>query len=287
MPAHTQPSASNTAQSPAPSRDPLQITLLGTGSSGGVPRVGNQWGACDPQNPKNRRRRCALLAEQHRSNNESTRILIDAGADLREQLLSAAVTSLDGVLLTHSHADHIFGLDDLRQLAMFMGRSIDVYMDAETSAIVMGGFNYCFRQAPSSSYPAFCSEQRISHPNQIDITGDGGVLSVNSIKVEHGDIHALGFRLRGLVYLPDMKKIADEFSWSQLDNVDVLIIDALRHKSHPTHLNVEEALALIDQVKPTRAILTNMHSDLDYETLKHSLPDGVVPGYDGLQVMLN
>jgi len=287
MPDHAQPSASNTAQSPASRRDPLQITLLGTGSSGGVPRVGNQWGACDPQNPKNRRRRCALLAEQHRSNNESTRILIDAGADLREQLISAAVTSLDGVLLTHSHADHIFGLDDLRQLAMFMGRSIDVYMDAETSAIVMGGFNYCFRQAPSSSYPAFCSEQRISHPNQIDITGDGGVLSVNSIKVEHGDIHALGFRLRGLVYLPDMKKIADEVSWSQLDNVDVLVIDALRHKSHPTHLNVEEALALIDQVKPTRAILTNMHSDLDYETLMHSLPDGVVPGYDGLQVMLD
>lgn len=264
----------------------LKFTLLGSGSSGGVPRVGNQWGHCDPDNPRNRRRRCALLVEQQLEDGTATTVVIDAGADLREQLLGAAVIHLDGVLLTHPHADHIFGLDDLRQLALFMGQSIPVHMDAATSSIVMRGFGYCFRQAPGSSYPSFCTERRITHPGEIAIDGAAGALRIHSLKAEHGDIHALGFRIGGLAYLPDIKKLADESSRERLRNLDILIIDALRYKRHPTHMNLDEALAFIEDIQPSQAILTNMHSDLDYETLVQTLPRSVEPGYDGMELSL-
>ena len=274
------------ARGTATGKKQLKFTLLGTGSSGGVPRVGNQWGHCDPENPRNRRRRCALLVEQQLEDGTATTVVIDAGADLREQLLSAAVAHLDGVLLTHPHADHIFGLDDLRQLALYMGQSIPVHMDAATSAIVMRGFGYCFRQAPGSSYPSFCTERRITHPDEIAIDGAAGVLKIHSLQAEHGDIHALGFRIGRLAYLPDIKKLADKSSRERLRNLDILIIDALRYKLHPTHLNLDEALAFIADIQPARAILTNMHSDLDYETLIQKLPKSIKPGYDGMELTL-
>lgn len=265
----------------------LEFTLLGTGSSGGVPRVGNQWGSCDPDNPKNRRRRCAMLISRIAAESESaTTVIIDAGADLREQLLSEKVTSLDGVLLTHSHADHIFGLDDLRQLAMHMKQPADVYMDEPTAAIVHRAFGYCFHQAAGSSYPAFCNEIRIEHPKPFSINGLGGPVAVQSVKAEHGDIDALGFRIANLVYLPDAKRIADAVSLSRLDNIDTLVVDALRYKTHPTHMNVSEALEFIAQIRPRRAILTNMHSDLDFDQLSKVLPVGVEAGFDGLKITL-
>jgi len=263
----------------------ITVTLLGTGSSGGVPRVGGQWGACDPKNPKNRRMRCALLATLC-TGQDTTTVVVDAGADLREQLLSANVKSIDAVLLTHPHADHIFGLDDLRQMALFTGRSIDVYMDESTSAVVMQCFGYCFTQAPGSSYPSFCTERRICYPDSIDIQGSAGTLQVNTLKAEHGDIHALGFRIEDLVYLPDIKRIADEASYEQLQHVDTLIIDALRYKHHPAHMNVDDALDFIQRVQPRQAILTNMHSDLDFEQLSNTLPAGVEPGFDGMQLSI-
>ena len=262
------------------------FTLLGTGSSGGVPRVGNDWGACDRAEPRNRRRRCALLVEQHAAGGV-TSVLVDAGADLREQLLSAEVSVLDGVLLTHSHADHVFGLDDLRQLALQLRRPIDVHMDEATSAVVMRAFAYCFAQAPGSSYPAFCTEHRIVHPEPFAIGGPGGELGVRTVLAEHGDIHALGFRFGGLAYLPDVKRLAERDGFDALANLDVLIIDALRRRPHPTHLNLDEALGFIERLRPRRAILTNMHNDLDYATLRDALPPGVEPGYDGLAVELD
>lgn len=263
------------------------FTLLGTGSSGGVPRVGNDWGQCDPDNPKNRRRRCAMLVEHAEFSDAAapenrTSLLIDAGADLREQLLSARVESLDAVVLTHAHADHLHGLDDLRQLAINLRRSIDVHVDEPTAGRVREAFGYCFRQAPGSSYPPFCVERRIVHPSPFAIGGAGGCIQVQTLVAEHGDIDALGLRIGDVVYLPDIKRIHDECSEARLQGTHTLVIDALRRAPHPTHLNLDEALAFIERVAPKRAILTNMHCDLDYATLCRELPAGVEPGYDGL-----
>ena len=263
----------------------IQFTLLGTGSSGGVPRVGNQWGKCDPSNPKNRRRRCALLVELL-SDAGTTAVLIDAGVDLREQLLSANVMHLDGVLLTHSHADHIFGLDDLRQLALVMKSPIPVHMDANTADTVMPAFGYIFRQAPTSSYPAFCTDLEIHHDKLTTIQGAAGAIEFHPLVVEHGDIHALGFRMGNIAYLPDMKKVADSRSLKALENLDVLIVDCLREVNHPAHLSLSESLEFIEQINPRRAVLTNMHSDLDYESLLKRLPENIVPGFDGFQLAL-
>ena len=266
--------------------DTLVFTLLGTGSSGGVPRVGNDWGKCDPDNPKNRRRRCAMLIERVRSDGSKTTLMVDAGADLREQLLTADVKVLDGLLLTHPHADHIFGLDDVRQLAITHKSSIDIYMDEHTSDIVMSAFGYCFNQAANSSYPAFCTEHRIDHHQCVSVTGDGGVVDAMPIVAEHGDIQALGFKVNNVIYLPDVKRITDERSLEALENADFLIIDALRRHPHPSHLNLDECLEFIERYKPGRSILTNMHSDLDYAELQMMLPQNIEPGFDGLSFEL-
>jgi phosphoribosyl 1,2-cyclic phosphate phosphodiesterase len=258
-----------------------RLTLLGTGSSGGVPRIGNDWGDCDPDNPKNRRQRCAVLAEQI-STNGRTSVLIDTGPDMRSQLLQANVQYLDAVLITHSHADHIVGMDDLRQLAIKHREKVNVYMDAATSARVMPAFGYCYQQAEGSSYPAICKEHRIVAGQAVEISGAGGSITFIPFEVSHGDICALGFKVGRVVYLPDVKTVDSAESLALLADLDVLVIDALRYTSHPTHMNVDEALAMIERVKPKRAILTNMHNALDYATLRAELPNSVEPAFDGL-----
>lgn len=268
----------------------LALTLMGTGSSGGVPRVGNVWGACDPDEPRNRRRRCALLIESVQSqadgSDQKTTVVVDAGADLREQLLTADVRSIEGVVLTHSHADHIFGLDDLRQMAINLRRSIDVWIDEPTRIQVMKAFGYCFHQAEGSSYPAFCTEQTLKPHQPFTIDGPGGPVPINTLVAEHGDINALGIRINDAVYLPDMKRVSHPESVQMLSDVQVLIVDALRYNLHPSHMNLEECLAFIEMVNPERAILTNMHGDLDFKTVKKMLPSGVEPGFDGLRIQL-
>lgn len=268
----------------------LTLTLMGTGSSGGVPRVGNVWGDCDPNEPRNRRRRCSLLIERERSQAkdtpEKTTVVVDAGADLREQLLAAGVKSIEGVVLTHSHADHIFGLDDLRQMAINLRRPIDVWIDNPTRTQVMNAFGYCFHQAADSSYPAFCTERILEPLEPFTIDGPGGSVTINTLIAEHGDINALGVRINNAVYLPDMKRITNPESMSMLSDVQVLIVDALRYNPHPSHMNLEECLAFIKMVNPERAILTNMHGDLDYESVKQKLPPGIEPGFDGLRIPL-
>ncbi len=245
--------------------------------------MGNQWGNCNPNNPKNRRRRCAMLVESvDQQSAQKTTVLIDAGCDLREQLLSSEVSHLDGVLLTHSHADHIFGLDDLRQLAISMRSGITVYMDEATTEVVMQAFGYVFHQAAGSSYPAFCDHTRIEHESSIAITGQGGTVEATPLVAEHGDIQALGFRIGDLAYLPDVKRISDTRSVESLGGLKILVLDALRYSTHPSHMNLEEALEFVERVKPARTILTNMHSDLDYDELQRILPEFVEPGYDGM-----
>ena len=269
-----------------------RLTLLGTGSSGGVPRLANDWGQCDPLHPRNRRRRCAMLVSKFsdpvgKATAPATRVLIDAGADMREQMLSAGVPGLDAVLLTHAHADHIFGLDDLRQFWVRDGRRIPVYQTDETREIVMRSFGYCFVQAAGSSYPAFCEAPVLQDGVPVAIEGDGGAIRLLPLAVEHGDIDALGFRIGDAAYIPDLKSVQRKNSRAALADLDLLIIDALRRREHPSHLNLAESLQMIEDLAPRRAVLTNMHSDLDYMTLKKTLPAGVIPGYDGMQLSVD
>jgi phosphoribosyl 1,2-cyclic phosphate phosphodiesterase len=262
----------------------LRFTILGCGSSAGVPRLGSGWGACDPKNPKNRRRRCSLLAERV-TDTQTTSVLIDTSPDLREQLLDADVTHLDGVLYTHEHADHTHGIDDLRAFALHQRRRIDVHLDEATSRSMHTRFAYCFETPPGSSYPPILREHRLEPGMPTEVRGAGGAVTALPILQRHGDITSLGFRIGALAYSCDLNGLPDE-SIAALGGLDVWIVDALRYTPHPSHWMLDETLHWIDRVKPRRAILTNMHVDLDYETLRAKLPPSVEPAYDGMQVLV-
>jgi phosphoribosyl 1,2-cyclic phosphate phosphodiesterase len=260
----------------------LDITILGCGSSGGVPRVAQGWGACDPTNPKNRRRRCSILVEQQGPAGV-TSVLVDTSPDLREQLLAADVSRLDGVLMTHSHADHTHGIDDLRPIVIAMRRRVEMHMDQATSNVVTRAFPYIFASPPGSLYPPLLTEKRIRAGEMVSIAGHGGALDAMPILLEHGEIPALGFRFGALAYTPDLNAIPER-SVALLENLDVWIIDGLRYAAHPTHLTIAQALEWIERLKPARAIITNLHNDLDYEALRAELPPGVEPAFDGMRI---
>ena len=260
----------------------LRLTILGCGSSAGVPRVGQGWGACDPSNPKNRRRRCSALVERFGAGGATT-VLVDTSPDLREQLIDAGVKRVDGILMTHPHADHTHGIDDLRPLYQQMGRRVDVLMDEPTSLIVRQAFSYVFQTPDGSSYPAIATELRLTAGRLSRIEGAGGAIEAMPFDLDHGDIGALGFRFGSLAYTPDVKRIPAA-SRPFLEGLDIWIIDALRYRPHPSHFSLDDALAWIETMRPRRAILTNLHTDLDYETLRARLPAHVTPAYDGLSV---
>ena len=259
-----------------------KVTILGCGSSGGVPRVGSGWGACDPQEPKNRRRRCSILVEQM-GEGGTTSVLVDVGPDLREQLLLAGVTRLDAALITHDHADHTHGIDDIRPMVLHMRRILPVYMDEPTAHALHAKFGYCFTTPEGSSYPPIAREFRIVPGHPIAIDGPGGVLHADAFVLHHGEIDALGFRFGGVAYTPDVKAIPDA-ALPYLAGLDVWIIDALRITPHPSHFSLSDALGWIARMKPKRAVLTNLHTDLDYATLCTTLPEDVVPAYDGMVI---
>jgi phosphoribosyl 1,2-cyclic phosphate phosphodiesterase len=263
----------------------LRLTILGCGSSGGVPRVAAGWGACDPSNPKNRRRRCSALVERI-SDNGTTSILVDTSPDLREQLLDAGVKRLDGVLFTHEHADHIHGIDDLRPMVIAMRRKMPVYASRMTSELLLIRFGYCFETPPGSGYPPILEAHRLDHNVETAISGPGGPIGALPFRMIHGDIDAFGFRFGNIAYAPDVSEMP-EASMACLEGLDVLILDALRYTPHPTHFSVAEALDLIERVKPKRAVLTNLHTDLDYGTLRSELPPQVEPAYDGLRIEID
>jgi phosphoribosyl 1,2-cyclic phosphate phosphodiesterase len=260
----------------------LTLTILGCGSSAGVPRPALGWGACDPKNPKNRRRRCSLLAERV-GNPGITRVLIDTSPDLREQLIDAKVDHIDAVFLTHEHADQTHGIDDLRSVVLHQRRRIPVYLNQSTAKDIMHRFSYCFVSPPGSDYPPICNQHSIEAGENESIAGKGGTIAISAFLLRHGNIPALGYRLAGAAYTPDVNDIPRE-SWPYLENLDVWIIDGLRYTGHPSHFSINDALSWIERFKPRQAVITNMHSDLDYEALRKNLPANVIPAHDGMRL---
>ena len=258
----------------------LKFTILGCGSSGGVPRPALGWGVCDPKNPKNRRRRTSFLVER-RSHAGVTRVIVDTPPDLREQLLDANAESLDAVLYTHEHADHTHGIDDLRAYFIKQRQPVDVFLDEPTARTMHARFGYCFKAPPGSEYPPIAREHRLVAGKPAVISGRGGDITATPVIQAHGDIASLGFRFGNVGYSCDLSGMPDD-SAAALTGLDVWIVDALRERPHPSHFSVADALGWIARLKPRRAILTNLHSDLDYEALRQKLPPHVEPGYDGL-----
>ena len=259
-----------------------RFTILGCGSSGGVPRLGGVWGDCDPENPRNTRRRCSMLIEQEGTEG-TTRVLIDTAPDLRAQLLDAGVGTLDAVVFTHSHADHVHGLDDLRVVVFNKRERLDVWADGDTQNALMSRFAYAFVQPEGSPYPPILDMHTIE--GDVTIAGPGGPITLTPFSVNHGAMDALGFRVGGLVYLPDVADIP-EAAWPLLMDLDIWVLDALRRTPHPTHAHLDRSLEWMARAAPKQGVLTNMHIDMDYDTLVGELPDYITPAYDGMVLTL-
>ncbi|MGR3662671.1 MAG: MBL fold metallo-hydrolase [Paracoccaceae bacterium] len=258
----------------------LTFTILGCGSSGGVPRLGGLWGNCDPENPKNTRRRCSLLVEKS-DGNGTTRVLIDTSPDMRAQLLSAGVGELDAIVYTHAHADHVHGIDDLRMIKFNIKRRLPVWANGPTQDALLSRFGYVFVQPEESPYPPILDLHTINGDVRID--GAGGLITLTPFEVRHGAIDALGFRINDLAYLPDVSEIPDE-ALPVLKNLDCWILDALQRKPHPTHFHLDRSLEWIARTGTKRAVLTNMHIDLDYAETEAATPVHITPAYDGMTI---
>lgn len=260
-----------------------RLTILGCGSSGGVPRIGAMWGKCDPENPKNRRRRCAVLFERFGNRGGVTRVLVDTPPDIREQLIEARVDAVDAVIFTHDHADHTHGIDDLRMVAYAMKRRIDTYFDKPTRKSLEDRFGYCFATPKGSGYAPILNAHDFAAGSEIVVEGAGGRIAVKAIPQIHGDIASLGLRVGNLAYSPDVSELP-EAALPMLEGLEMWIVDALRYTTHPSHFSVKEALGWIDRLGVKRGVLTHMTTDLDYAALKRELPSNVEPAYDGMQI---
>ena len=254
----------------------MKLRILGCGTSFGVPRIGNDWGACDPAEPRNRRRRVSILVEHL-----GTRILVDTSPDLREQLLDAGAARLDAVIWTHDHADHCHGIDDLRGVAYTRGSPVPGFARADTLNTLRGRFDYVFEGR--GGYPAVVEGALL--PDRIEI----GPVEVKVVDQPHGTITSAGLRFdaagRSVGYSTDFNDLTDDMM-SLFEGVDVWVVDVLRRRPHPTHPHLERALEWIARIRPGRSILTHMDNSMDYRTLLAELPEGVEPGYDGLEVAL-
>ncbi len=248
----------------------MKVTILGCGTSGGVPKMPEYWGACDPSNPKNRRLRASILVE-----NDESAVVVDTTPDFRAQMLAADVKHLDAVFYTHDHADHVHGIDDLRGFFHQTREKVPVYGDSETLSIIKQRFDYIFKT--QSGYPAMCRAH--------ELKGTTKVGSIKAIPFEqgHGNGISLGYRFGDIAYSTDLNRMP-ETAFEALKGVKVWIVDALRYKPHPTHSHLAQTLEWISKVKPERAILTHMTWDMDYETLISELPTGVEPAFDGMVI---
>ncbi len=286
----------------------MRFTILGCGSSGGVPRLGNDWGDCDPKNPKNRRLRCALLVERE-GKAGTTRVLIDAGPDFRQQMLNADVPMLDALVLTHEHADHIHGIDDMRQFVniktieeieiraqdpsfemsralyheMVEASRLPCYAGMTCYQSLKERFGYLFEKAEGSLYPPIMYLHEITGKFSVD--GLGGEIELMPFAVPHGSIMAYGFRMDELVYLPDVFELNDA-ARAVMNNAEILILDCLQFREHGTHANFDKAMRWIDELAPKRAVLTNLHTPMDYDKLEAMTPENVTPAFDGMVLHL-
>ncbi len=261
----------------------LRVTILGCGSSGGVPRADGDWGACDPGEPKNKRSRCSLLVQRWRgapgAGEDATTVLIDTSPDLREQCIAARVVRVDAVLYTHDHADQTHGIDDLRALVARRRKRIAVFMDAPTRATLTRRFAYCFYG--HEDYPPILEDAgELQAGVALTVEGPGGPIRALPLAQDHGAVVSLGFRFGAVGYSNDVVALGADVL-GQLGGLDLWIVDCLRYKPHPTHAHLARTLEWIATIAPRRAVLTNMHVDLDYARLRAELPAGVEPGYDG------
>lgn len=263
--------------------DQLRVTILGSGSSGGVPRGDGDWGDCDPAQPRNRRTRCSLLAERLSSEGQ-TNVLIDTSPDLRQQMLANDVKTVDAVLYTHDHADQTHGIDDLRVFAMRARRRIPAWMDPATHAALTGRFCYIFETI--QGYPAILDAMALPPDGTPwTIEGPGGAMPVVTFDQAHGPIRAVGYRLGDVSYSPDVSDLP-EAAIAAVRGSRIWIVDALRWTRHPTHAHLDRTLDWIAQAGVERAVLTNLHIDLDYDVLSALMPKGVEVGYDGWSATL-
>lgn len=264
--------------------DFYRFTVLGCGSSPGVPRPNGDWGNCNPLNPKNRRRRASLMVERV-SSAGTTRVVIDTGPDFRSQIIDGLEGKpdrhLDAVVYTHPHADHIHGIDDLRSFMLDNKKLMPVYANRFTLNRLYEAFGYCFATPYGSSYPPILRAHEITNTEDFSINGAGGAIRFQAMPLVHGDITSLGFRIGNVAYCSDVNAFPPETA-SSLENLDVLLIDALQYKTHPSHFSLDEALDWIARLKPRHAILTHMHVPLDYDAVRATLPENIKPAYDGL-----
>ncbi|MGG7518198.1 MBL fold metallo-hydrolase [Allorhizobium undicola] len=257
-----------------------RFTILGCSSSPGVPRINGDWGACNPDNPKNRRSRAAFLIEQFAQNGGVTTVVVDTGPDFREQMVRAGVKKLDAVIYTHAHADHLHGIDDLRGYFVMQHHRIPIHAEPETLRRIKDGFGYCLETPPGSGYPPIVKAEPIADLDRaFSIDGEGGRITVLPLPQQHGDILSLGLRIGNVAYCSDVSDFPAQ-TVSRMGGLDVLIIDALQYKPHPSHLSLSQSLDWIERIAPKRAILTHMHTPLDYDTVMAETPDHVEPAYD-------
>ncbi|MBA4797870.1 MAG: MBL fold metallo-hydrolase [Rhizobiales bacterium] len=261
-----------------------RFTLLGCSSSPGVPRINGDWGNCDPDNPRNRRTRASFLIEQIGAGGGKTTVVVDTGPDFREQMIRAKVEHIDAVIYSHAHADHLHGIDDLRGYFITQKNRIPIYAEPVTMARIEEGFGYCLKTPAGSSYPPIVAPIIIEALDQpIEISGAGGTISLLPLKQQHGDIISIGLRIGDVAYCCDISDFPEE-TVAKLSGLDLLYIDALQYRPHPSHLSLEQALGWIERLGPKHAVLTHMHTPLDYETVMGETPAHVEPGYDGFLI---
>lgn len=254
----------------------MKVTILGSGAAGGCPSINRGWGACDPANPRNRRLRPSILVEQG-----DTRILVDTSPDCREQLLTAGVRRLDAVLFTHDHADHIHGIDELREINRAMEAPLDIYASAETMDGIRTRFPYVLGavEEGQSIYKPMLVPHVANDPFTV---GGVGIVPYDQ---DHGYCRTLGFRFGKFAYSTDLVNLPEE-SFAAIVGIDVWVVGCLTYDPHPTHAHLDKVLGWLDRVKPKRAYLTHMTPSLDYQTLRAKLPPNVEPAYDGLEISI-
>ena len=254
----------------------MKIRILGAGTSSGVPRIGNDWGACDPAEPRNRRTRASILVET-----ATTRILVDTSPDMREQLLAAEIATVDAVIWTHDHADHCHGIDDLRQVFHALGRPVRGLARRETRAAITGRFAYVFDGR--DGYPPTVAIEDL--PDRMRI----GDVEIGVVDQPHGSISSAGLRLQtaagAIGYATDISGMTDAMR-DLYRGIDIWVVDALRRYPHPSHADLPTVLGWVADLTPVRTVLIHMDHSMDYASLRDELPAGVEPGYDGLEMRL-